>query len=634
MIMINVEMRQFIRIVMLVGVLLVPYAMRAQGNTPHERIELIKEDARFIFGEGRGDTPGDADKAALANLLSKIGTTVESSFAMTEEETSDSDGLDSQRSVKSVMNTYSQATLNNTQTLGYKERNGEYYQVRYMTRDELEKMFEHRLDRVEDYVRTALRSEERGRVDDALRFLNWAYVLLHSLQYPAEVKMRVEGEDRLLVNWIPTRITEILNNVEVSVAEVTPENEVDIFFTYKGKPAAGIDYTYWNGKINTAVNSAKDGMGRLSFPPDYPVNDVMLVVETSYADACQSDRELQSMIGSFKPLSFPASRKQVGVEGKQLKADKGARKDFQAQVIAGKREGVTPLPKKEAAEYDALLKEVLKSVKNKGYNPAPSMFTEEGLEMFKGLLHYGNATILGEPSPGFYPFGERVVARSVPMKFTFKNNRRSFVEDVTFTFSPDKKIESVAFGLGGAAREDIFNQGVGAWSDSVKMVIVTFLENYKTAFALKRLDYIRSIFDENAYIIVGHKLQKLQMNAGDGGGMSVVPDYTFVEKNKEEYMKQLEKCFKSNEFVNINFSDNDIQKSAYGGDTFGIQIRQDYYSEHYGDQGYLFLFVDLNEADKPIIKIRTWQPERNPDLTPMLPKSNRDFGIYSNSMFQ
>ncbi len=126
----------------------------------------------------------------------------------------------------------------------------------------------------------------------------------------------------------------------------------------------------------------------------------------------------------------------------------------------------------------------------------------------------------------------------------------------------------------------------------------------------------------------------MQRLDGDGGGLSTVPQYEFVRKSKEEYMSQLEKCFKSNEYVNINFSDNDIQKAAYGGDTFGIQIRQDYYSEHYGDQGYLFLFVDLNEADKPIIKIRTWQPERNPDLTPMLPKNNRDFGIYSNSMFQ
>ena len=81
----------------------------------------------------------------------------------------------------------------------------------------------------------------------------------------------------------------------------------------------------------------------------------------------------------------------------------------------------------------------------------------------------------------------------------------------------------------------------------------------------------------------------MQRLDGDGGGLSTVPQYEFVRKSKEEYMSQLEKCFKSNEYVNINFSDNDIQKAAYGGDTFGIQIRQDYYSEHYGDQGYLFL---------------------------------------------
>lgn len=43
--------------------------------------------------------------------------------------------------------------------------------------------------------------------------------------------------------------------------------------------------------MNSPVNGVKDGMGQLSFPADYPVNDVMLVVETSYAEASQSDRE-------------------------------------------------------------------------------------------------------------------------------------------------------------------------------------------------------------------------------------------------------------------------------------------------------------------------------------------------------
>ena len=46
------------------------------------------------------------------------------------------------------------------------------------------------------------------------------------------------------------------------------------------------------------------------------------------------------------------------------------------------------------------------------------------------------------------------------------------------------------------------------------------------------------------------------------------------------------------------------------------------------------MFVDLNEADKPIIKIRTWQPERNGDITPMIPKSSRDYGIYGIYSFE
>lgn len=620
-------------LLMIIAVLGFPGMLYAQTDGAMAA-DIIKNNPEYIYGEGEGDTPADADRNALQNLLSKIGTTVHTSFSVSEEENSTDGVLDSKSEMKLMMNSYSQATVNNTETLSWRDKAGQFYQVRYMLRSELDKMFERRRDRVEDYVRSAIRAEEKGRIDDALRFFNWAYVLLHSLQYPAEVKMKVDGEDQLLVNWIPNRMRDILDEVDVSVARKGDDNTVDVLFKYKNEPAAAIDFTYWNGKINSGINSAKGGLGQLAFPPDYPLQDVMLVIETRFVEASQSDKELEMLINDFKPLSFPGARKVIGVEGKELKADKEAKKEFNALATVGKREGVTPLDKKETKEYQNVIDNVLKSVINKSYKPDPSNFTEEGLDMFNKLLGYGQAYVLGSPEVGFYPFGERVVARSVPMRFDFKNNKRTFIEDVTFTFSPDKKIESVAFGLGDSARKDIFEQGVGAWSDSVKMVIVTFLENYKTAFALKRLDYIKSIFDENAYIIVGHKLEQMKKVNGDASGFSAVPKYEYVQKSKEEYMDQLKRCFASNEYVNINFSDNDVEKAAYGGDTFGIQIKQDYYSEHYGDQGYLFLFVDLNDADKPVIKIRTWQPERNPDLTPMLPKNNRDFGIYSNSMFQ
>ena len=53
----------------------------------------------------------------------------------------------------------------------------------------------------------------------------------------------------------------------------------------------------------------------------------------------------------------------------------------------------------------------------------------------------------------------------------------------------------------------------------------------------------------------------------------------------------------------------------------------------HGDQGYLFLFIDFNDPDKPLIHIRTWQPERNPELTPNLPPDHPRAGIFSPACF-
>jgi len=65
--------------------------------------------------------------------------------------------------------------------------------------------------------------------------------------------------------------------------------------------------------------------------------------------------------------------------------------------------------------------------------------------------------------------------------------------------------------------------------------------------------------------------------------------------------------------VNIKFEKSTIKKAGQGGDIFGIQIKQNYFSSNYGDAGYLFLMVDLNNPDEPLIHVRTWQPEIEPN---------------------
>lgn len=627
-------MKHFKIFMIIVVTLATAFQAVAQSLEDTKKVDILKGED-FVWGEGVGDTRGESHDNALKSLLSNIGMAVDFKYVQTDEENSTNGVINSDSKVSSILTSYSNATITNSKRVQYKLKKGGYYTFIYLPRAEMEKMFSQRMNQVEDFVRMANTAEKNRNVGDALKFLNYAYILTQSLQHPLEAKMALNGETILLINWIPTKMQDILDGVKVEVADFNEEqNSINLFVSYRGKPAASADFSYFTGSKQSHLNSVKDGLAMINFDPDHTVDEVEITFETSFLEASQCYPEVERLIENIKPQKITSANKKIGMEGRKLKAEKSAKSEFQAQVTASKNEGITPIAKKDAKAFDKIIDEVLLSVSNKSFKPNPDLFTPEGLDMFEKLLNYGKATILGKPDLGYYPLGDKVVARSVPMKFDFKNNRRSFVEDVTFTFSPEKKIESIAFGLGSTARRDIFNQGAGVWSDDVMMVIANFLENYKTAFALKRLDYINSIFDEDAYIIVGHKLEPAKKVNGDVNSLSFLPKYEYAKKSKQEYIAQLKKCFASNEFVNINFSDTDIQKAAIGGDTFGIQIKQDYYSQHYGDQGYLFLFVDLNEPDQPIIKIRTWQPERNPDLTPTLSKASRDYGIYGNHLLR
>ena len=146
-----------------------------------------------------------------------------------------------------------------------------------------------------------------------------------------------------------------------------------------------------------------------------------------------------------------------------------------------------------------------------------------------------------------------------------------------------------------------------------------FMENYKTAYCLKRLEYIRDIFADDAVIIVGRVTHRNGSTTSIGEhqvsqfGQDII---THNRYTKDEYLGNLEKCFKNprNKYINVKFAENDIQtlKSFNDHKVYGIQIKQLYNSATYGDIGYLYLMVDMTDADKPQIKVRTWQPNQTP----------------------
>ncbi len=593
----------------------------AVAQSPLEQLAKIQADENYIWGEGRNTTDSKANQGALNDLISKISVTVQSETNLDMQQVNDGDKIDSKTAMEAVIKTYAAGSLNNCRTI-WITHEPEAYVVRYIHKDELEKVFQEREDRILSYVYTAQNAERECRIDDALRNYYWALCLLKSLQHPNAVKIDQDGIKQTLTVWIPEQINSILVNIKTAIAKVE-DNVVDLMITYKGKPVTSLDFRFMDGMNYSFVNSAKDGLSQIDLHPGTPVDKLQIRYEYEFAGQMRQDRELEMVAEVFNPTPFPKAT--VVINGPKKKEMKAVQEQFEETVKAmGVAEHATAM--QQSQDFAQIVGKIITAIKSKSYGSVQNYFTEDGYDMFTRLINYGTATILGTPNLNFYQLGDRVICRSVPMKFAFKNNNRSFVEDVTFTFDASKKIESIAFGLDKAARDDIFNRDAAGWTDSIRMVIATFLENYKTAFALKRADYIKSIFDDDAIIIVGHVIKKAQKSAENEKYL----DNEMVKHtrlSKQEYIRNVERNFRSNQFINIRFTDNDVKKMGVGADTYGIQIHQDYYSSNYSDTGYLFLMVDLNDIDQPCIKVRTWQPKRDPNINSTFDKSDRYYGL-------
>ena len=377
-------------------------------------------------------------------------------------------------------------------------------------------------------------------------------------------------------------------------------------------------------------------MVEIELSPSVPVNPLKIYVEYMFKNENHANAELKPLLDSFKGAGLVNNTYLLNEGKKNLKADKKEAKVFDALVAAGTNEGIQATDKEEKALYAGAMENIVKCITNKKFDEVEKYCAPEGWELFKRLRGYGKMKILGNATKDtyeFYPIRDEVMCRSIPMTFTFSKGRQ-FTEDVTFTFNKEGKMTSLGFGLGSIARNDIFSKKGAAWTDDKKMVLVNFLENYRTAFALGMRDYIESIFDDDAVIIIGHVTKRLEKVKGvDGLKLASKTDVRYTQKTKAEYMEHLRRCFDAQEYINLRFTDTDVERSGVGGETYAIQLKQDYVSQTYGDEGYLFLFVDFNDEEKPLIHVRTWQPERNPDLTPNLPPNHPRSGIFSPASF-
>ncbi len=589
-----------------IGLVLSGLYIQAQNSD----FELVKNSNQYIWGYGQSEDYDIANKHAMEDLLSKISVHVESNFEYYYEQ----EGKDFKEYSRAVMNTYSNATLTGIKQLKYVKR-GVYYILRYVKKEDLEKMFSDRTQKIRSYYTMGLKAERENRIGDALRYFYWSYALWLSHPYRDEIKETVDGSEVLLGVLLQDKMNAVFSDLKFQVVDkiaYEKENKTKLILqvTFHGKPVENLDYRYSLGGNVSAMQEVNHGLTEVYLYGEEQklMENLRIGVEYKYLSKSYQDKDLSAVLNTVKIPFFKKSRKKVRLK-KRLKPADGTKPE---KLIGPKYETVNRVDRKKTY-YVKTVNSLLVDIAKKDFEAASAYFTPEGRKMFDALIKNGNVSVF----PVFdtlkiVRLNDVTMVRSVPMSFYFPGSDHQYIENVVFSFDSSGMISEISFAVDNTVIKDILRHSSAFGSVNDKYTLIRFMESYKTAYSLKRLDYIESVFSDDALIIVGTMLKRkgsvesMMKNIGDEA-------VRYQRLTKREYLERLQSVFARNEYINLDFDEAKVKKVNGEDKIYGIQIAQHYNSASYSDFGYLFLMIDLNDSLNPTIYVRTWQPEKNPD---------------------
>lgn len=580
-----------------------------------QSIDEIKKNSNYIWGEGNGTTMSDAEGEALRQMSVQISVSVYNSSY--DEESNDNSVQ------KAVLQSVSSAKFTNVQMRVLEEEpNAKVFC--FMSRSEVKKMFEKRANHIVNMVDAGKTAESRMMIDEALRNYYWALVLAKTTPEPVEIEFNdKKGEATSL---LPIKIKSVLAMINASVDEIQDGKNLILGFTYNGKPVSSLNFKYNDGQSIVGPIVARDGIGEASMASIPADGKLHLTYELRFRN--EVDPTDSDIAGAFNAGILPNINSSVAIAIKNNSKKKAAAPVLaSAEILAAQpTNDKRSIAMQNADNTDDLQKAVLAveaAISSNNPKSAFNYFTPEGYTLFANLMaKNGKVTLVGKAqSHNFIIADGYIIGRATNIKRQFRNGK-AFMEKLVYRFNPEsRKIESVAFALTQRAENDIMN-AAASWPEVSRWAILNFMEDYQTAFALKRTDYINSIFSDDALIITGTILKKLnnaerafdRSKSLDLGGPK---DIAYSQLSKTEYIDRLRKIFSTREYVHLQFEDNVTRmidlpaiNGINKGAAFGIEIKQRYESTGYSDDGYLTMVFDTR-GKLPIIHVRLWQPDKN-----------------------
>ena len=203
-------------------------------------------------------------------------------------------------------------------------------------------------------------------------------------------------------------------------------------------------------------------------------------------------------------------------------------------------------------------------------------------------------------------------------------------QEIVLNLTADGKIDDVIIPI--TQYTDLLYQNIDEEDINLRMVVLDFVEHFRTAYNRKDLKYLGTLFSDNAIIIVGKEIKETQKPMFDVAQNSLPVSkgkmFQYQLKTKKEYLASLVNTFKNNKYIDVRFDSIEVVRDPDPNNpVYGVTLKQDWKSSTYMDTGYVFLLIDFTDKDNPLITVRTWQPAKynGQDLRPDERFQLRDF---------
>jgi hypothetical protein len=576
--------------------IVLPFFSNAQTVSQQE----IKKSGDYYYGVGTGYSENEAMEHAVSRVSQMISLNVSSNFTKKVKQTEKE--FDSQ--VNQVIETHSMATLNNVKYKVKMLEDSQYEVFCYIRKSEVNKIFDERKKMVAGMFKKAINNEENGNLKFALKYNYFGLLLLQSI--PSE---NVVYNGLNLTHELPSAINRILNGIDFKVISdrkiSDQERRLIVDVSYKQKPVSLLDLSFWAGSENQASSTVRDGKAIIDlFGSSISFDVLKISVEYRNYNARKEFKPVETLWPILKKPTFDNMRRLT------LKIPDKAQASAKSTNLELHYDKSAYVPESKILENTQLFLNVLNQQNIHDYFEG-DIFLQTKIKNYLAFNH-PEPTILAyelKINPTISGFEGRRIPVIHHYPTLSQNHSKQTTEYCVLDFDKEGNLMDFNLSITESLYDTFRAQSDFANDWKQRQEIIKFVEKYRTAYLTRDIETIDKMFADDALIIVGREIKR-KPKIQDHVKYNQLPGQPTFEKirlTKKEYISRQKSVFKYQKDISVDFSTFKINRKSNAENVYGVEMRQNYASTTYADEGYLFLMIDFNEAN-PTIYIRAWQP--------------------------